>query len=828
MKTRTQTLDAAATIARRWELALTGETHAQPVVGIECRKQGWGSLQMGRGVDSALLKIGGKDYRVGLGSHADSEIVLRCAGVMQRLQAIVGVDENGMTQGSGGEKVRIIFSVEAGAKEVWRSGEMNVKSGGVPVDVKLPEATREVVLKAIAVDGNLHCAHVDWAGLTVTIDSQSVAVGMAGIESLTPPIPGPFSFVYGGKPSSEILGTWQRQIVVAKGGKGFRAYEITWHDPATGLECRLILKAYDKYPALEWIVHFRNTGKQDTAILENIQALDVTWPGGDALRDLARLWRGRGSPNSIRDFEHLEQELPSGTRLAMAAGGGRSSNDWLPFFNLQTAGLGILTAIGWTGQWACTLENDQATGLHVRAGIEKTHLRLHAGEEIRGPRILQLFWTGERIDAHNQWRRLLMEHYVPRVKGKPITAPFTIAHWGGMKTEEHLKRIAVYKKQRLLQEYYWVDAGWYGLNSEYSPDESGDWARHTGDWRINPKAHPKGLRPIVDAAKKAGMKFLLWVEPERAVTGTYWTTEHPEWFLTMAGLGNLLLNLGDNAARRGATDFIINLIRENHIGLYRQDFNFDPLGYWRHNDAEDRQGISEIRYVTGLYAFWDELLKTFPGLIIDNCASGGRRIDLETISRSIPLWRSDWQCSAENDPIGGQTHGMGLSYWVPLHGTGSYNSTATRDACTTYRARSGMGPAWQFSAFPYEKNAIDPKYPWDWFRQMASDYLRARPAFAGDYYPLTQATADFSQWAVYQMDRPDLGEGFLIAFRRKNAPWSAAQFKLRGLDADAVYEVENADTGKKQRIKGKVLLEEGLPIRLSRPDTSALVFYRKH
>jgi alpha-galactosidase len=642
----------------------------------------------------------------------------------------------------------------------------------------------------------------------------------------------PFSFLYDGAHSQEFLGLWKKQVQESPGGVGFSAYEIIWSDPATGLECRLALKAYEHYPALDWVVYFKNNGSSDTKIIEDIQALDITWtddsaPPRGALPP-AQLWRGRGSPNSIRDFEYLDQELVSGLPVTMHGGWGWSSSEWLPFFNLKVGNLGLLTGIGWTGEWTCTLKADPATGVQVRAGMEKTHLLLHPGEEIRSPRILQLFWTGDRIDAHNQWRRLLMEHYVPRVEGKPVTGPLCMMHWGGMSTGEHLKRIALYREQRLPHEYLWIDAGWYGLHSAFSPDDqTGDWSRHTGDWRVNPHTHPNGLRPIADAAAEADMKFLLWAEPERAIKGTHWPTEHPEWFLSIAGPSNaLLLNLGDDATRRSVTDFMIGLIRENRVDLYRQDFNFGPIGYWRENDAEDRQGILEIRYVTGLYAFWDELLKTFPGLIIDNCASGGRRIDLETISRSLPLWRSDWQCVADNDPVGDQTHGMGLSYWVPLHGTGTWCSMPTRALCDTYKARSTMGPAWSFTAFPFERHTIDPTYPWDWFRQMAADFLRARPAFVGDYYPLTEARADFTQWAAYQMNRPDLGEGFLIAFRRKEAPWSTAQFKLRGLDPDATYEIEDADTGKKDNVKGGDLLNHGLAITLPRPNLSALIFYR--
>jgi alpha-galactosidase len=464
------------------------------------------------------------------------------------------------------------------------------------------------------------------------------------------------------------------------------------------------------------------------------------------------------------------------------------------------------------------------------AGMEKTHLLLHPGEEIRTPRIAQCFWDGDMQDGYNAWRRFLLEHHVPRVNGEPIQAPLTMAHWGGLKTAGHLERLAEYQKQQLKYDFFWVDAGWYGLNSTYSPDEfTGDWAVHTGDWRVNPKAHPQGLKPLGEAVRKAGMPLMLWVEPERANGGTHWPEQHPEWFLGKTEIkgATLLLDLGNPAARRAATELVSNLITETSAGCYRQDFNMDPLAYWRANDAEDRQGMTEIRHIEGLYAFWDELLARHPGLIIDNCSSGGRRIDLEMISRSIPMWRSDWQCGRDNDPIGGQVHGMGLSYWIPLHGTGTYNSMATKERCSTYRVRSNMGPSFMLSTFPYDSTPIAADYPWNWFRQMVRDFRRAQPLFRGDYYPLTAARPDASQWAVYQMHRPDLQEGFLMALRRCVSPWISARFPLRGLAPEAEYELTDADTDQTWRVTGAALAKDGVEIALLERDTSRLIFYRR-
>ncbi len=106
------------------------------------------------------------------------------------------------------------------------------------------------------------------------------------------------------------------------------------------------------------------------------------------------------------------------------------------------------------------------------------------------------------------------------------------------------------------------------------------------------------------------------------------------------------MNLGDESAWNYCFDTLAELIEKLNLHYYRQDFNILPLPYWRKNDTQDRIGISEIKHIMGLYRLWDALLERFPHLMIDNCASGGRRIDIETLRRSVPLWRSDAQCPA--------------------------------------------------------------------------------------------------------------------------------------------------------------------------------------
>jgi alpha-galactosidase len=721
-----------------WLRAATGE---RPGVRVSGRRQGWGSLRFDRAVTGLPLRLHGQAFPTGLGTHADSEIAVDAPADLARFRATVGVDGN--PEPLAHSRSRVVFAVAAGGRELWRSRPLAVADPPEAVDLALPAGTRGLVLTAIAAEGDTHYAHADWAEARVVLaDGSEVGLGEALPEGA------PFAFRCDGRPSAELLPDWTRLVEARPEGA-----QVTWRDPASGLTCRLELRTFAGFPAVEWVLHLRNDGDRDGPLIEDLRSLAMPWNGGADVR----LHRSRGSPCRIDDFEYLSEALPCGGRLAMAAGGGRSSCDWLPFFNLECGGGGVIAAIGWTGQWAAEFAHGDDGRIAINAGIENVHLRLRPGEEIRTPRILLLFWQDGRMAAHNALRRLILAHYTPQPDGRPLEGPLSIAHWGGMKTAEHLARLDAYVKAGIASGYYWIDAGWYGPADSHSPDEhSGDWARHVGNWQVNPAAHPHGLRPISEAAGKAGMRFLLWFEPERAIAGTPLTREHPEWFLGDARPGSTqLFDFGNPAARRWMTGFIGDLIAEHGVQLYRQDFNMDPLPFWRAADAPDRQGMHEIRHIEGLYAFWDGLLERFPGLVIDNCASGGRRLDLETTRRSIPLWRSDWQCVWTADPIGGQVQGMGLSHWLPLHGTGVIGGC--RRAGDTYNFRSALAAALQFAVFPYESFPIRADYPYDWHRRMLEDFRRAQPLYRGDYYPLAGLGAASDLWAVYQMHRDDLG-----------------------------------------------------------------------
>jgi alpha-galactosidase len=251
-----------------------------------------------------------------------------------------------------------------------------------------------------------------------------------------------------------------------------------------------------------------------------------------------------------------------------------------------------------------------------------------------------------------------------------------------------------------------------------------------------------------------------------------------------------LFNLGDPKARAWMTNLLIQQIAEFNIHTYRNDFNMDPLPYWRQNDPPDRQGITEIRYVEGLYTMWDQMRANYPRMYLDDCASGGRRIDLETLSRAVVQTRSDTACAAGRSEWD-QCQTYGLSLYLPLHATIGWDVGA-------YECRSSAT-----AGFVGEWDILDKSFPLDQARASITEMTANRKYWYGDFYPLTPCTMANDVWIAWQLHRPDLNEGLVLAFRRKDCPQATLPMKLRGLDPEKTYTVTFTDDQRKTTTQSK-------------------------
>jgi alpha-galactosidase len=614
-----------------------------------------------------------------------------------------------------------------------------------------------------------------------------------------PSDPAPFSFVYGDQPSVALLKEWPKKTETEKLDDVRTRHTFTWTDPKAGLEVRCVAVDYADFPTIEWTLYFKNTGKADTPILKDIQALNtqVALPS-----DKAILHYNRGTIVQDPDFEPLAAPLVAGARLTLTPNGGRPCGGVWPYFNLQCGNVGRIVVVGWPGKWSASFGLQPGQGVRASAGQELVHAKLHPGEQIRSPLMVQQFYQGDWQRAQNAWRRWMLAHTLPRRDGKlppPQLNACSSHQFAEMtKADEKCQKLFVdrFVEEGVKLDYWWMDAGWYPCDGQW-------W--NTGTWEVDKARFPNGLRAISDHARAKGIKTIVWFEPERCQPNTWLPNNHKEWLM-----GGVLLNLGDPDALNWAIKHFGDLVETQGVDLYRQDYNIDPLPHWRGNDAPDRQGITENAYVVGYLAYWDALRKRFPNMLIDSCASGGHRNDLETMRRSLPLLRSDRIFVADSQ----QGQSYGLSYWLPFTGTGEL-------ALDVYRVRSCMAAGhtvcWDMR---------DKSLNYDLIRKLANEWRAVAHCYLGDYYPLTPYSLDRTTWMAWQFDCPEQGEGLVQAFRRDQSAEESMQFKLQGLEPDALYTVKDFDVAGSMEMTGRDLCEKGLSITTKERPSAVVITYK--
>ena len=773
-------------------------------VELELVRQDYNVLRFGESCMETPIIIGSRKFAHGLGTHANSEIVVHLPEGARRFKAFAGIDNNYDT---GGVRGTVQFAVEIGGAEIVRTPTLHGGDDPFPVSVDIPEGTDTLVLKVDTTEDGPSHDQSDWADACLEMaDGRTLWLDEGQREFFLNGESAPFSFVYGGKASGELLPGWERTLTMEDEGDCVK-HVATWADPGTGLRVVAELKVFKRYGAAEWLLRFENGGTADSPILEDIQALDAGLRTGNSKQPVL-LRRNLGDSCGPQSFLNVEDAVAPGGSARMAPRGGRSSSGAFPFFGVRFGADTLIAAVGWTGQWAVTLDRSDAGPGRLRAGMEHTHLLLHPGESIRTPRILLLWSKGDVQTAHNQFRRLMLFHYVPQSDGKPLALPAVLQTFDryrlrpGWATEAGQLEGVRFAHEAGF-DAWWFDAAWF----------PGEFPGGVGNWYAKPEAFPKGLKPVGEACREAGMKFVLWFEPERVGADTQIAREHPEF--VFGGTGGGLFKLHEPEARAFLTELLSQRITEYGIDVYRNDFNIDPLPFWRGNDAADREGMTEIRYIEGLYAMWDELLARHPGMFIDNCASGGRRIDLEMCSRSVPLWRSDTNCSPGHCHWN-QDHAMGIGQYVPLH-------TACAWTPEVYEMRSdataGLVCQWAY---------LEEGFPIEEAKRALAEAKAHRKYWYGDLYPLTAAIDAPGQWRAFQLHRADLNEGIVLAFRREDSDYTAMAVRPHALEADTAYRLEafeedGASTG--CVLSGRELMEGGYELRIGAEASSVVVRY---
>ncbi|MCF0234547.1 MAG: alpha-galactosidase [Thermoguttaceae bacterium] len=575
------------------------------------------------------------------------------------------------------------------------------------------------------------------------------------------------------------------------------------------LEARVQVRSFEGFPVREISARLANVSEtEETAVVKNFKTFKQSYPfSADAPLTIDWLVGSICAPN---DFTPQTQALRPGEEKILATPSGRPSSEVMPFveasFDEQN---GLLFAIGWTGDWQARFKHD-GCAVSFDFGMERCAFKLKPGESVLQPSLLVFERKGQtRREFKTTVHRFMRERLAPRDKNGELVKPIlAITAGGGNKTPKMMKDVLQYALDNKLPfDTYWVDAGWYGEPHESEPYSNcgTEWWKHVGNWKINVKTHPTGdLLPIADAVHDAGMRFLLWFEPERVGPEAPILTERPEFHR------DGLLNYADPEVLKYIQSEIYGVIEKHGIDVYRQDFNMEPTGSWKSREADegaDRVGIVEAKHVEALYKFLDDMRAKFPDICQENCASGGRRIDFEMVKRAHSYCRSDYligQKPGDTAIILAQNATLNTVPYLPFQG-GETNCAPVFD---DYAFMSCVSSGTVFTPTDFDGGIVKRPFSADetaWFKKMFGWAKRLQAYYMGDFYQLTDETSEANDvWCAWACNRPEENDGFAIAFRRADAPAESQTFALPAIDKNARYEIETFD-GEKTTVSGAEL-----------------------
>ncbi len=581
------------------------------------------------------------------------------------------------------------------------------------------------------------------------------------------------------------------------------------------LSCSLI--SYDDYPVSEFYAALTNEGGANSGIIEDF-AVHCTVPG---IR--SALLHGNGDTKKEDGYSWQKDELLQ--PMIFSPADGTSCNGAFPYFRLFTEDAIYQLAVGWPARWKT--EFLPADGkVTVKTGLARCHTVLRPGDSLRTPRLTIMRCPDDETAAVNLWRGWYRSHILPDAAGKPMLCEHLFGEGGmpeftGATEAGQLAAAERYIARGLRPDVWWLDAGWYPCD--------GKWTQ-TGTWMPDPARFPRGLKPLSDMLHKAGIRFLLWFEPERVRPGTKLFSEHPEWLLSWrkpdgTTAENYLLNLGSRECREYVTELVSGLIKENGVDIYRQDFNFDPAPYWEQAEDGEHTGLYENLHAQGYLAYWDALRARHPGLLIDSCASGGRRNDLETMRRAVPLHYTD--VGYGNHLLKERQHRQMLE-WIPffrahnmnwLEADGTYGKTDHAPDRFAYLAATAPCMT-DMTRFDADEDAMTLA------RRMQETWRRAADVMVrGTYYPLTEREPAPDGFYAMQFYAGDTDSGFLLVLSNPQNSERVFTARLRGLTDGASYRLTRDDTDEAW-METAEKLSAGLSTRLA-PHTGVILFYER-
>lgn len=496
------------------------------------------------------------------------------------------------------------------------------------------------------------------------------------------------------------------------------------------------------------------------------------------------------SSDWAKEAQMSTQQLQFGKKVLDTKLGTRAAMYTHPFFIIgldqpaqERQGEVLMGTLGWTGNFRFTFEVDNVGNLRVIPAINPyaSTYELKRGEVFTTPEFiftLSQKGTGQGSRDIQQWAR---NYQLRDGKGTRLTL---LNNWENtaFDFDEDVLTDLMREAKNLGVDMFLLDDGWFGNKYPRKSDNAG-----LGDWEVTHDKLPGGIKALTDAAKQAGVKFGLWIEPEMINPKSELYEKHPEWVIHYPNReiyyyrNQLVLDLSNPDVQEYVYGVVENLMKENpEIAYFKWDCN-SPITNIYSPYLKNKQGQLYVDYMRGIYKVIKRVKDNYPKVPMMLCSGGGARCDYEALKYFTEFW-----CSDNTDPVERIYIQWGFSQFFPAKAMCAHVTSWNKAASVKFRTDVASMCKLGFDLGLNELSADELLY----CQTAVANWKRLEPVILdGTQYRLVSPYENHHMAVNYVSE--DLCKAVLFAydiyprFEEKLLP-----VKFEGLDPHKMYKVE--------------------------------------
>ena len=375
------------------------------------------------------------------------------------------------------------------------------------------------------------------------------------------------------------------------------------------------------------------------------------------------------SSDWAREAQMSSQQLQFGKKVIDTTLGSRAAMQTHPFFEVgmdqpvaEHQGEVLMGTLGWTGNFRFTFEVDNVGNLRVIPGINPyaSNYELEPGRTFTTPEfIFTLSQEGAAQGSRNlhEWA---LRYSLKDGQGNRLTL---LNNWEntGFDFDQQILADLMKDAKNLGVDMFLLDDGWFGNKHPRKDDHAG-----LGDWDATRSKLPEGVPALVKAAKEAGVKFGIWIEPEMVNPKSELFEQHPDWAIKLPNRttyyyrNQLVLDLSNPKVQDYVYGVVEKIMKENpEVAFFKWDCN-SPITNAYSPYLKTKQSQLYIDHVRGVYNVMRRVKENYPQVPMMLCSGGGARCDYEALKYFTEFW-----CSDNTDPFERLYIQWGFSQFFP-------------------------------------------------------------------------------------------------------------------------------------------------------------------